>query len=147
VAGGLGAWAFWLVSGVATGPIDASWIMPGLAFLAAAQLAGGEVGAAPNWSRLAAVPLLGLGTGGLYGLSVRLVEAALAPLHLAGAQPLDAFHVAGFAVIVLAWLALNLDLGARLQALPAWKRLYVAALNASQPDPRTVTATRTAYPL
>jgi hypothetical protein len=55
--------------------------------------------------------------------------------------------VAGFGVIVLAWLALNLDLGARLQALPAWKRLYMAALNASQPDSRTVTATRTAYPL
>jgi hypothetical protein len=38
-----------------------------------------------------------------------------------------------------------LNLPAKLQSLNSWKRLYIAALNASQPHPKTVTATRTTY--
>jgi NAD(P)H-quinone oxidoreductase subunit 5 len=48
-------------------------------------------------------------------------------------------------VIVLAWMAMILNLPTRLQTQNWWKRLYMAALNASQPHPSTVSATRTTY--
>lgn len=147
LAGVLGAWAFRLASGAGSGPLDTSWIMCGLAFMAASQLAGGLLESPLTGLRLIAAPLAGLGAGGLYGLNVRMVEAALTPLHVNRPQPLDALYAAGFGSIVLVWLVMNLVLANQLQAVTAWKRLYVAALNGSQPHPQTVTVTRTAYQL
>jgi hypothetical protein len=58
---------------------------------------------------------------------------------------MDAVYFTGFAVIFLVWVAMILDLPARLQSRPSWKRLYLAALNGSQPHSHTVTETRTTY--
>jgi NAD(P)H-quinone oxidoreductase subunit 5 len=145
LAGILGAIAFAAASGLGFRPADTSVVMAGLAFMAAAQLAGGLLGPGLTLWKVVAAPFAGLAAGGLYGLSVRLVEIALEPLDVARPQPFDLPYAAGFAIILLVWLALNLNLAARLHSLAAWKRLYVAALNGSQPHPRTVTANRTSY--
>lgn len=81
----------------------------------------------------------------MYGLSIRLVETALGSLHALQPQPMDAVYFAGFAAIFLLWMALILNLPARFQSRTSWKRLYMAGLNASQPHPQTVTASRSAY--
>ncbi|WP_165225148.1 proton-conducting transporter transmembrane domain-containing protein [Aquisphaera insulae] len=145
LAGVLGAAAFTRASGIGLGLSDTSCIMAALAFLAASQVAWGMLAEPLAGHRAVLAPLAGLASGGLYGLSVRVVEMALATGTAVGPQPLEALHLAGFGVIVLIWLGMNLGLATRLQSATAWKRLYVAALNASQPDPRTITATRTAY--
>jgi NAD(P)H-quinone oxidoreductase subunit 5 len=145
LAGVCGALGFVLVSGIDFRLADTGCEMVGLAFIAAAQIAVGLLEKPRTIVRILGISLVGLGAGVLYGLSVRLVEVALASLHVTQPQPMDAIYSAGFAVILLGWIAMILNLPVRLQSLTAWKRLYVTALNASQPHPQTVTANRTAY--
>lgn len=140
-----GALAFALTSGTNLSFADTGCLMIALAFMAASQLAVGLLDKPLTVLRLFSTFLIGLGAGGLYGLSIRLVETALDSLHATQPQPMDAMYFAGLAVIFLVWIAMILNLPARLQSLSSWKRLYMAALNASQPHPQTVTATRTAY--
>lgn len=140
-----GALAFALTSGTRLSFADTGCLMISLAFMAASQLAVGLLDKPLTVLRLFSMFLIGLGAGGLYGLSIRLVETALASLHATQPQPMDAVYFAGFALIFLMWIAMILNLPARLQSLSSWKRLYMAALNASQPHRQTVTATRTAY--
>jgi len=92
---------------------------------------------------LSVTALLGL----IYGISVHLIAWALAPLHLMQPQPLSALHIAGMAVLVLAWLSiLFLRNHSQNSGSPAWQlRGYVAALNASQPHQATITAHRNNY--
>ena len=89
--------------------------------------------------------MAGLGAGGLYGLNICLVETILGSFPASSPQPMDAIYFTGIALIYLVWIAMLLNLPARLASQSSWKRLYMAALNASQPHPQTVTATRTSY--
>jgi NAD(P)H-quinone oxidoreductase subunit 5 len=140
-----GALAFALTSATNLSFTDTGCLMLALAFMAASQLAVGLLAKPLTVLCLFSTFLIGLGAGGLYGLSIRLVEIGLASLHATQPQPMGAIYFVGFAVIFLVWIAMILNLPARLQSLSLWKRLYMAALNASQPHPQTVTATRTAY--
>jgi NAD(P)H-quinone oxidoreductase subunit 5 len=96
-------------------------------------------------SKLLAAFTASIAAGGLYGGSIYLIEIVLAPLNLWQAHPLDGIYASGFAVIFLIWLAMNMKAAMRLHNSTMWKRLYVAALNGSQPHPATITATRNAY--
>jgi NAD(P)H-quinone oxidoreductase subunit 5 len=145
LAGVSGALMFALTSGTDLNWGDTGFLMIAIAFMAAAQLAIGLLREPLTPFRLTATFLAGCGAGGLYGLSIRLVETALASLHAMPPQPMDAVYFTGFAVIFLVWVAMILDLPARLQSRPSWKRLYLAALNGSQPHSHTVTETRTTY--
>lgn len=145
LAGVSGALGFVLISGIDFRLADTSCAMIGLAFMSASQLAVGLLEKSPTIVRILGIALVGLGAGGLYGFSIRIVDIALASLHVAQPQPMDAIYSAGFAVIFLVWIAMILNLPVRLQSLTAWKRLYVTALNASQPHPQTITANRSAY--
>jgi len=143
LAGIAGAAAFALISGIDPRFETTGCLMAGFAFMAAAQLAWALLEKSSNIASLVAAPVVGLGSGGLYGLSVRLVEGVLTIPNQA--QPLDVVYAAGFAVAAIVWIALNLNLASKLQSATAWQRLYVAALNGSQPHPKTVTAIRTTY--
>jgi len=145
LAGVLGASSFAATSGLGFRPAETSFVMVGLAFMAAVQVAGGLLAGRAAAGRLLAASAAGLAACGLYGLNVRVIETVLAPLESSRPQPLDPLYAAGFAALLLVWLALNLDLAARWKASTAWKRLYVAALNGGQPHPRTVTVHRTTY--
>ena len=70
-----------MVGGIGFGVADTGCVMIGLAFMAAA-----------NWRQacwkgrraacsLIATPFVGMGAGALYGLSIRLVESVLVPVH------------------------------------------------------------------
>lgn len=144
-AGALGAAAFAGVSGIGLSFADTGCVMTGLAFMASAQLSWGLLGSGRFGVHPSFAAWSGLGAGGLYGLSVRLIEAALPTLSGLRAQPLDAFYVAGFAMLFALWAVLNWASSARLESIAAWRRLYMVALNASQPHPETVTSCRTAY--
>jgi NAD(P)H-quinone oxidoreductase subunit 5 len=140
-----GALAFGLTSGTNLSFADTGCLMIALAFMAAFQLAVGMLDKHLTVLRLISTFLVGLGAGGLYGLSIRFVESALASVHATQPQPMDAIYFAGFVVILLVWIAMIINLPAKLQSYSSWKRLYMAALNGSQPHAQTVTANRTAY--
>lgn len=144
-AGVCGALVFALSTEWGLGIADTRGLMIALAFMAATQLAAGVLAKPHGALGLAGVCLLGAGAGGLYGLSVRAMESLLPALQAAPPQPLDAVYLAGFAVIFLIWAGMLVGLPGRLQSMAAWKQLYVAALNASQPHPQTVTAIRSSY--
>ena len=144
-AGVAGAWAFARTSGFGFSLENTGSVMTGLAFMAATQLALRLLDAPLNLAKLIFAPVVGMFAGGMYGASVLLIEKVLEPQYATQAQPLDAVYLAGFGVIALVWLVMNMNLAARLQSLSGWKRLYVTALNASQPHSHTITANRTAY--
>jgi NAD(P)H-quinone oxidoreductase subunit 5 len=93
-----------------------------------------------------ALPLTAL-MGLAYGASVHLIESVLAPMGISTAQPLHATHIAGMALLATAWFSILFARSPfRGTRLPDWVlNLYVGALNASQPHPRTVTSHRNNY--
>jgi len=145
LAGLIGGWAFAQASGMAFGTKNTEFLMVGIAFMASAQVSVRFLESPGSFGKLLFLPLIGLITGGLYGTSVLLIEWILEPLMLNQAQPLDPIYIAGFALVSLVWFAMNLNLPGRLQSLAAWKRVYVIALNASQPHAQTVTSNRNSY--
>ncbi len=95
--------------------------------------------------------LLGLGAtligGGMYGLSVYLVELLLGPLNLAQAYTLNGIHLVGIGGIVLSWLGLLfVKLPETISDYPAWVlKIYVRSLNGGQPHKKTITTHRNHY--
>lgn len=144
-SGAIGALAFGVTSETDLSFSSTSCMMILLAFMATTQLAIGLLNKPMTILRTAGTFLTGIAAGSLYGLNVRLIESALTPIHTPMPVPMDAIYFIGFVVIVLAWMAMILNLPTRLQTQNWWKRLYMAALNASQPHPSTVSATRTTY--
>ena len=84
-------------------------------------------------------------SGLFYGASIFVIDYLLAALNLFQPQALDAIYTSGFAVIFLIWICLNLNISERLQKTTLWQRLYMSALNSSQPNASTITANRTDY--
>ena len=145
LAGVMGVLACSLTSGIDFRFTDTGCIVGALAFMAATQLAIGLLGTPLTIIRTIGTLMAGLGAGGLYGLNICLVETTLGSFPASSPKPMDAIYFIGIALVYLVWIAMLLDLPARLASRSSWKRLYMVALNASQPHPRTVTATRTSY--
>jgi NAD(P)H-quinone oxidoreductase subunit 5 len=145
LAGVMGVLACSLTSGIDFHFADTGCIVGALAFMASTQLAIGLLGTRLTIIRTIGTLIAGLGTGGLYGLNICLVETILGSFPASSPQPMDAIYFAGLALIYLVWIAMLLNLPARLASQSSWKRLYMSALNASQPHPQTVTATRASY--
>ncbi len=140
-----GVRAFALVTGNAFTLEDTGALMIALVFMTAAQSACNLLARALTLPSMLAALIMSVGGGVMYGISVRLVESALAPLNIMAPQPLDAVYVTGFTTIFLIWLLMNMNVTVRLQGNVVWKRLYMAALNGSQPHPSTITSSRTSY--
>jgi NAD(P)H-quinone oxidoreductase subunit 5 len=144
VPGAGGAFVFAQAAGIPMGVHDTGSMMIGLAFMASTQLACLLLETI-SLPKLLAAFTASVAAGGLYGGSIRLIEIVLAPMNLWQPQALDGIYAAGFAALFLIWLAMNMNAALRLQNSTLWKRLYMAALNSSQPQPATITSTRTAY--
>ena len=143
VAGSLG---FASASGKSWHAADTTLVLMVAAFLAATQFALPMLRHKTLQSMplaLAATILVGLAYGG----SVCLIVWGMEPMQLMQPQPLNVLHIVGILALTLAWL-LMLFLRHHHKAAPppAWMlKNYVAALNASQPHPATVTAHRNHY--
>lgn len=85
-------------------------------------------------------------TGGLYGLSVHLIESTLIPVSMSHTQPLNLLHIIGLVALVAAWVNLFFSKKPKTKDCPDWMlKTYVRMLNASQPHPNTVTPHRNHY--
>ncbi|MBL8823027.1 MAG: proton-conducting membrane transporter [Planctomycetia bacterium] len=145
IAGVVGAATFAIICGTPFSLADTRCLMLALAMMVTTQLAVGLLGERIHIIRVLGTMLACTLAGGLYGLSILLVDSALASLHRIAPQPMNVLYLSGLGMITLMWLAMLFDIPARVQQLRWWKKLYVAALNASQPHATTITATRTAY--
>ena len=140
-----GAYTFSLAAGNGFTLSDTSGIMLGLAFMASTQIGCNRLEGQLSLAKMLAAFTISIGSGAVYGASVHMMEIMLAPLGLMKPQPLDLTYASGFAMIFLVWLAMNLNITTRMRQSALGKRLYMAALNGSQPHPATITATRNAY--
>ena len=144
--GAAGSYGFAAASGKPWLPTDTTLVLVAVAFVAGAQFALALMRRRPLARLPLALPLTGV-MGLIYGGSVRLMEAVLAPDGLARPLPLNALHVAAILLLLVAWLAMLY-----VRREPGKERvsgrglaLYVKTLNASQPHPSTVTAQRNHY--
>ncbi|WP_170121921.1 proton-conducting transporter transmembrane domain-containing protein [Hymenobacter nivis] len=140
-----GAYSFATMSHLAVAVADTTLLLTGFAFIAATQTAYTVLQSGSLTSRIIPAIALTLLAGALYGLSVRTIESLLTPLAIWSPQPLTALHLIVFGVFSLTWLPIPLKLPVTGQTSRVWQRLYVRALNGSQPHPRTTTPTRNSY--
>lgn len=86
-----------------------------------------------------------LATGIIYGLTVDVIQVALAPMQISQPQPLNSIHLIAISLIFCIWVGINLKPFANHKGSIWWRRLYVKMLNASQPDPETITSNKNEY--
>jgi len=146
VCGACGSYGFAAASGLRWPPVDASLVLVAVAFIGCSQFALTLLRRRP----LAMLPVaIGLTTalGAAYGVSVHGMGALLSPGVPSQPVALAPWHVAAIALLTSAWLAMvYLQRPGGRGRQPRWMlQLYVRALNASQPDPATVTAQRNHY--
>ena len=145
LAGVSGSLTFVVTSGIEFSLNHTGCLMAGIAFMASSQMALGFLETKRSAKTILALPLIGLVSGGSYGLSVLGVDSILEPLQLNRPQPLDAFYLSGFLLLSLVWVSRNAPVSNHIKSLSLWKRVYVMALNGSQPHPSTMTASRNHY--
>jgi NAD(P)H-quinone oxidoreductase subunit 5 len=143
--GGAGAFSFF--SAESLSPLDTDFFLIFIAFIAGTQV---SLTVLSNSCSIMKGPLAFLFTvvaGSLYGLSVYSITNLLIPLGFPEAQPLEALHVAGLALLTLLWagfLFRHTFWGSGHS--PTWAlKAYVRVLNASQPHPKTITTHRNHY--
>ncbi|HEU5280370.1 MAG TPA: proton-conducting transporter membrane subunit [Gammaproteobacteria bacterium] len=82
-----------------------------------------------------------------YGYNVFIIDTALKSLHLIQPQPLNLIHITAMIALTSTWVITTFNNQPKLSALfsKTRSRLYVKALNASQPHPKTITTHRHNY--
>lgn len=146
VCGAVGSFGFAFASGKSWTAGDTTLVLMLVSFLSASQFALSILSGKTLKNLIPAfifTTLFGL----LYGGSVLLITWVMEPMQLMQPQPLNGFHMAGIFALILTWLTtLFSSLYKKTSKLPAWMlKGYVAALNASQPAPSTVTSYRNQY--
>ncbi len=103
-----------------------------------------------QFKTLQKLPLIVISTvcfGAFYGLTVKAIVSIIEPMGIMQPQPLNVFHIFGIIILGLAWIVtLFLKSQNKTINMPSWfLKMYVISLNASQPDPKTITAHRNNY--
>lgn len=146
LCGVCGSYGFALTSSKVWLPQDTTLVLIVIAFIAGSQFALPML----RQKVFIRVPLVIVATtlmGMTYGMSVHLIESMLTPLNMMQPQPLNSLHIVGMILLAVCWLGILFGRHPhRSNGLPVWMmRLYVKALNASQPHPKTITAHRNQY--
>lgn len=125
---------------------DTTLVLTFIAFLTSSQLALPMLQVKP-FQKLPLVLMATTIIGFCYGFSVQLIAWVMEPMSITKPQTLNAVHIIGIIILTLAWFSmLFFKHKTKAIRLPAWMlRAYVAALNASQPCPKTVTSHRNQY--
>lgn len=127
-------------------PLDSSFIIIGIVFIACAQLTL-MILSEKSFKKYPLAILVTIVTAGLYGINVYYFDLILSPLHLMRPQSLSLLHLIGFMLLSLSWLLSLFFRYANYKIeYPKWLLyLYVTALNSSQPHPDAITSYRKAY--
>lgn len=146
VCGAFSAAAFSMVNHQFGLARDTTFILLAIWFIAATQFALPLLIHHP-WKQLSITLLLTILMGTLYGFSFRMMESILASSDLMNPQPLNIFYLIGLIALFIIWFVMLFrDKLISDDHLPrVLLKLYVKALNASQPHPSTITANRNEY--
>jgi NAD(P)H-quinone oxidoreductase subunit 5 len=140
-----GALSFALISEKSLMILQPTTFLVGFAFISGTQLTYSLFARRPVYKRILPVFILVSLMGVFYGESIHLIESYF-PTYSAKALPnLNVIHILVFALFFILWLGMNLKKSLGLERTKVWARLYVSALNGSQPDPKTITASRNSY--
>ncbi|MEZ6143676.1 MAG: proton-conducting transporter membrane subunit [Zavarzinella sp.] len=145
IAGMVGVFAFCGITNLPIQLADTRCLLILMVLLASSHLAIKTLAQGRTISSVFISILASIMVGICYGFSISLLEQLLPALSAIPAQAMNPVYFAGLGSFTLVWLAMLLDLPGKLQATTAWKRLYMMALNTSQPHPQTITAIRSAY--
>jgi len=142
----IGCYSFLWFVGRSLSIVDTTFFLLVMVFIAITQIAL-TVLQTVSLRSLALALLFTVGLSAVYGINIRLVEHFLTPMNLMKPQQMSFIHYASLFVFLLGWVSqlYRNKLAAGLGRSKWATSLYVQMLNASQPDPRTVTALRKEY--
>lgn len=146
LCGIVGSYSFAWVGNKAWISYDTNLLIVFIAFVASSQCAL-SILARNSIKILPLAMIAAIIVGGVYGLSIHLIESFMLPMNLIWSQPINAVHIFGIALLFASWLAVLFvrNLNGQISQ-PRWIiRLYVKVVNASQPNPDTVTTHRNQY--
>lgn len=126
--------------------LDTNWVILTVVFLSGVQMTL-PVLKVINIERIVDSFLLAGSLGIIYGLNVKCMIWLLGDSVMYQALPLNAFHLIGMMILISTWLAsFYIKQYQDKKEVPEWMiKGYVQALNASQPQPDTITAIRNEY--
>ncbi len=145
LCGVIAAIGFIFGSGLSFTLVDTTTVLIFFSWMASTQLAHTLLQKKQSISFVLTASVFCLATGIIYGLTVDLVEVVVTPLQISQPQLLNSIHIIGITAIFCIWMALNLKPFADHEGSLWWRRFYVRMLNASQPDPKTITSSRNGY--
>ena len=145
LCGVIGAIGFVFGSGLSFNLIDTTTVLIFFSWMASTQLAHTILQKKQSFLFVLTATVFCLATGALYGLTVDIIELAVAPLQIWQPQPINSIHIIVITLIFCIWIALNLKPFTDHEGSLWWRRFYVKMLNASQPDPKTITSNKNGY--
>ena len=145
LCGIIGAIGFIFGSGLSLTLVDTTAVLIFFSWMASTQIAHTLLQNKQTLFFIFTASVFCLATGILYGLTVYLIEVAMASLQISQPHQLHSIHVIGMTLIFCIWLVLNLKPFSNHEGSLWWRRFYVSMLNASQPHPQTITSTRNGY--
>jgi NAD(P)H-quinone oxidoreductase subunit 5 len=125
--------------------LDSNAVLLTAAFIAAAHLALSILREKPLKNLPIAIILTSI-AGILYGSSIRIIESQL-PLEIHNPQALNFFHLLAICIFISLWLGRLFIHNPKQKMSHLMTKLYVKALNASQPASITITSNRNQYKL
>ena len=146
ICGLFGSYCFAITSGKLWLSQDTTLILTVIVFLTASQSAFSILSVKTKFRvpiAFIVTSLLCLAYGSIMSLMIKIMEPAL----LMKPQPLNFLHIAAIILLIISWLSLPFFPNIlKITPLQSWiRRGYVAALNKSQPHPKTVTSCRNHY--
>lgn len=145
LCGLIGSIGFIFASGLSFNFVDTKTVLIFFSWMASTQLAHTVLEKRRSFLLVLTSSILCLVSGIIYGLTVHLIEVAVARLQITQPQPLNSIHLIALTFIFCIWMALNLKPFAKYTGSVLWRRFYVWLLNGSQPDPTTITSSRNGY--
>lgn len=143
--GVIGAVGFIFGTGLSFTLIDTTAVLIFFSWMASTQIAHTLLQKKQSVFFVLTASFFCLATGIIYGFTVDLIEVAVAPLHISQPQVLNSIHIISIIFIFCIWVGLNLKPFTNHEGSLWWRRFYVKMLNASQPDPKTITSNRNGY--
>ena len=145
LCGVIGALGFTFGSGFLFTLVDTTAILIFFSWMASTQVAHTLLQKRRSLFFILTATLFCFVTGIIYGETVHLIEGAVAPLQIWQPQVLNFIHLIAITLIFFIWIALNLKPFTHHEGSLWWRRFYVSMLNASQPDPKTITSNKNGY--
>jgi NAD(P)H-quinone oxidoreductase subunit 5 len=145
LCGVIGALGFILGSGLLFTAVNTTAVLIFFSWMASTQVAHSLLQKKKSLFFMLTASVFCFTTGIIYGLTVYLIEVAVAPLQIWQPQLLNFIHIIFITLIFWIWIGLNLKPFSNHEGSLWWRRFYVKMLNASQPNPKTITSSRSEY--